>query len=743
LSDETKTQKRLIPELLEIAIQSGASVRLENCLRQAYGSGRLKIRTVLEYLEHAKDGPPPVFFAIPNLGAKSRRELHAIVLRAASDEAVDTSFQAPSTTTDIVQSTCVSEGAGSTEPPRVLLRSLDPRELSVITQRFGLAGHSSATLEEVGASFNVTRERIRQIERKALGKLARQQKQELLAYLKRNTERIVAHLWKGIPWLSGRDLDVRMRTLDGEAALAIEVAYSSRIEWLTEFAISVGHGWLLRLLDPAEFKRIAQRVSNGLEGALLPTSVALLAASLEIEQPSAIAAVAFAGNYSVFRGYVCPLVVGARTRRTVLLVETLLKAGRGRALRMAPLAEAEAIRDPTTRSSPSVRDLNIVLASHKHLFVNLYEEGWATCAPAAESNRLDGETIADASIETEELDSEEGEKSASASDEHTLRAFMIDLLGARGPMQMADIRDSLVQMRAGAFSPSSVGPVLLLHDDFIRIAPGTYALRSAWRSGLVSVDQIESVLLTEFHCAIYVQSRWAGEPQNLYPAWTAAMELAWARWARRNHETQLLQSLLAVVNPDTWPMGETERRTWTTLASRGYQYTLQEKLRTPIDETIPPFLDVLSAALWARQQGHLSWISANRTGGRRINDRHAASTMALLIVFGILQPAEHWQAKHSYRPTADRIINDMLDFAFRTDARWPMCLVNAASSATDDALRAGWLRNHDLIPLLADICFGSPLSTQAAARLDPSGREILSELREQSRRSKLAEIIEE
>ena len=37
--------------------------------------------------------------------------------------------------------------------------------------RFGLRGHESCTLEEVGQQFSVTRERIRQIEAKALRKL--------------------------------------------------------------------------------------------------------------------------------------------------------------------------------------------------------------------------------------------------------------------------------------------------------------------------------------------------------------------------------------------------------------------------------------------------------------------------------------------------------------------------------------------------------------------------------------------
>ena len=52
-----------------------------------------------------------------------------------------------------------------------VLGTLTPREKNVLRLRFGLEDGRARTLEEVGSSFNVTRERIRQIEAKALRKL--------------------------------------------------------------------------------------------------------------------------------------------------------------------------------------------------------------------------------------------------------------------------------------------------------------------------------------------------------------------------------------------------------------------------------------------------------------------------------------------------------------------------------------------------------------------------------------------
>jgi len=57
------------------------------------------------------------------------------------------------------------------EQVQEVVASLTPREQKVLILRFGLEDGRSRTLEEVGREFDVTRERIRQIEAKALRKL--------------------------------------------------------------------------------------------------------------------------------------------------------------------------------------------------------------------------------------------------------------------------------------------------------------------------------------------------------------------------------------------------------------------------------------------------------------------------------------------------------------------------------------------------------------------------------------------
>ena len=73
------------------------------------------------------------------------------------------------------------------EQTRSILSTLTPREEKVLRMRFGIGEKSDHTLEEVGQDFFVTRERIRQIEAKALRKLRHPSRAKLLkAYIDNN-----------------------------------------------------------------------------------------------------------------------------------------------------------------------------------------------------------------------------------------------------------------------------------------------------------------------------------------------------------------------------------------------------------------------------------------------------------------------------------------------------------------------------------------------------------------------------
>jgi len=71
-------------------------------------------------------------------------------------------------------------GTGLTGATSDILDSLTEREAKVIRMRFGIGMNNDHTLEEVGKQFDVTRERIRQIEAKALRKMRHPTRSEKL-----------------------------------------------------------------------------------------------------------------------------------------------------------------------------------------------------------------------------------------------------------------------------------------------------------------------------------------------------------------------------------------------------------------------------------------------------------------------------------------------------------------------------------------------------------------------------------
>ena len=91
-----------------------------------------------------------------------------ILAKGAIVEAADA---ADATAAPVCSSEARAVGTLSKEELSEAVKQLPYRERRVLELRYGLSGEQPRTLDEVGATFELTREQVRQIENQALGKL--------------------------------------------------------------------------------------------------------------------------------------------------------------------------------------------------------------------------------------------------------------------------------------------------------------------------------------------------------------------------------------------------------------------------------------------------------------------------------------------------------------------------------------------------------------------------------------------
>lgn len=521
-----------------------------------------------------------------------------------------------------------------------LVSELEPRAADILRRRFGIGQASAETLEEIGACFGVTRERIRQIEAKSLRGL---QKRILRAPIRQLLANEAAAAWSALSpcgsLLLRADLNDRKRLVDPHVFLALAIMDISLPEWIDEMAAPFPLGWHVSESDRMIIDEAARLLSSDMDDRPLPRAATDFGSSLR--QGAVEAASELILGLTVKGGYVLPARVGARLARAIGLHAVL--ASHGGVLDLFELLCDYHSRFPNDLCT--VRDAEIVMEAASHLFLEIEERRWTALGHGGATPPSQQSKIV---------------LRPSPEESGTIAFALQTALKERGPTRLGDLLDDAAGILPEGRSINSIGPVLLTrHELFVRLLPGVYGLPEH----LVLTDKLPEdapYLFNDYQARLYCLARYAGEPAETFPLWNPQTEYRLCRWARHSGGPGTLNSLLAIADLKSWSISDQDMEQWLHLKTRLGRFEFSGVLRLDAAYERPDLERVLAACISAESVGSLNWVAANRICGRKIDAHSGVGMIALLVQLGALAEPElgelRWQLLHPTTPHIRQLV---------------------------------------------------------------------------------------
>lgn len=627
--------------LIDLVQWAKVSKRLANGVARAQQEGRMPFQTVGEYLD-AGSSAFEKMVRIENIGHKSASEFEALIesFTQAPVDALAHVNSPPSTDYEnllVKRVTLEDFLLGS-------LENLTGRQRHVIIDRYGMKGTTRKTLEAVGKQHNLKRERIRQIELRAVRKLKGDSESVMKSYVKNKQQEIYEKLAEGKHVIPFKQLSKQEAALPGEYRLALDVAYGSVKRWLQDVAQSTSLGWCLFSFTPGDINAWKKRIDKYCKDISLPCPIANTIEPLRLTRNQIEVALEFMQDYKIFSDYLFRGNITPRKMRCARLHQLMSCAFEKEAVLIEQALHKYHTYYPSDLCS--ARDLSITLRASPHLFVNLSESGWTSIGGARSTLVPKGEGRVETGNYSLPVTS-----AKSSSGKESLFQILHKIIENEGPMSFLTAKNRFIEIAGSKYSPNSVFPTLVMNVAFARMAPGIFGTKSQLEA-LDPLRSVSTLLLRKIQCRIYVLARAACQPRIEYPLWTPAMERAWCRWADNQAEKTLFQSLLSVVEPKTWPVPGVESRWWSSRKEKEGRYRLGS---APLGlcKKVPDPDGLYAVLLYTRAKRKINWMVANRIIGCRIDDRHIVSTLALLVAVKALRPIGSWQQHHEVGENID------------------------------------------------------------------------------------------
>lgn len=659
-ADEQELRERLLAPfegitLGDVLSVNPLSVRLMNVIRNFELAPKMLSSLIRDW-----DAEKAFILKAPNMGRTSFAEFEALVRgivvdhlerngmqrRDANDGWLTLTSNAPlpaSHPLREIELSCLDKySLQSTEivsPDEILsemMRELNDRERDVIERRFGFGGEGAETLEEVAADYDLTRERIRQIEKQALRRLGAVAGRFCVA------ESLVAfgeEAWRCLadnrPFVLDRELNPRR--LSPTFRLLLQVMNRTTPEWLDEFANRQDKGWCQRSIDSARLADLIAEIERAPKRAI-PFPLSSVGLGDDIEMLSAAFAVG-RGNY-IHDNYVFATKPTRRILNAVNLHQVLASDGPMTLSELAQIGISSGAGD----KGYTLRGARAVLKCFPHLFIELADDVWAAVGGGVVHSKQRDRISSP--VQPRVLNDAEG-----------ITGALERLLQQSGPSKLSQIMHRASAACTG-FPATSVGPTLITQKDvFLRPLPGVYCLHGQLPSDDEIVANPPSYLCNDAQARFYAASRRAGEERGAYLLWTPAAEMMLCRWAQHHAARDVFQSLLAVACVDDWPVDADLRAQWEHRQQTEGRYKLAREPR-PGSYAKPELERVLAACMQTAWAGRMNWVSANRIDRKWARTHASVGLMSILVSLSAIvcrATPPHWQEHHSPGPRLEEI----------------------------------------------------------------------------------------
>lgn len=508
-----------------------------------------------------------------------------------------------------------------------VLKNLTGREKAVFDQRI-LQPTGKETLESLGEQYNLTRERIRQIQELIVKRIKSSSLSSTLSTILADYENtsFLARYADAL-FITADALDEFFHFLPKEVALAISVKFKTIPLWLSSFNLETGCGWFLGRKE--EWTRIVEAIKR-LGKDTPPLKCERIASMAGVSRAAFTAHTLLTKSGSIVGGYFIPSKSSrAHAKRAIALCEAALNKERIFWSHIELIQHAVGSVDRS-----SFRNFRHSMFSNSRLF--LTTPGFVVCLrhDQVASHEGDWEGIVESDPSDEEEDS-------------TPFGVLQDALLEEWPITGNNI-SQIFRRRApnAGTSDNSLLPILSSGPLTCRLAPGIYAPVDCDRAS-PRFERARKLALNDKDLRSYCFVKRSGElPAGFFPLWDAEQEQRWYRKLRKRENCPLLSTLAFVASQEQWPEQSPKEKLEILDLKICAQFLIKPSWITTRSYRSPSFAEALTALRYAYDIGPLSWIRANQIlCSSQMTDEAGVTTVILGIALGLLDDTKRswWQ----------------------------------------------------------------------------------------------------